>query len=259
MQFDNSYSRWKQWFRPNRLVPALVILGAGAAIILNLFSPIPLSLAENIIIALLGLLAVDALGERINLIEKIENRLRGLPVGRVLNKRVDIPPVEGYAGHASEICIVGVSAIGLSNNHRSFFESRVRDGCNIRIILLDPDSPSLQTWCLLDKMVTAEMDIKITLINFKDLVLMHDVESTRGTCEIRLLKVFLPYSMFAIDLQKESASILVEYHGYQVTSKERPHVYFTPLDSPYWYNEYRQQFELAWSKATPWIPQSVAV
>jgi membrane protein implicated in regulation of membrane protease activity len=57
MNPTNSSLHWKQWIKPNRLIPLLTILGAGTAIVLSLLGVIKLSVAENIIIALLALLA----------------------------------------------------------------------------------------------------------------------------------------------------------------------------------------------------------
>jgi len=49
-------------------------------LVLSLIQVVTLSLAEGIIIALLGLLAIDGLTERINLLEKIETKLSGLSI-----------------------------------------------------------------------------------------------------------------------------------------------------------------------------------
>jgi hypothetical protein len=68
-------SWWKRWIKPSRFIPLLTILGAGTAIIFSLFGIIGLSVAENIILALLALLAVDALIERLSILERIETKL----------------------------------------------------------------------------------------------------------------------------------------------------------------------------------------
>ena len=60
------FLRWKQWIKPNRLVPLLTILGAGTVLTLSLLGAIAFNLFENITIALLALLAVDALTERLS-------------------------------------------------------------------------------------------------------------------------------------------------------------------------------------------------
>ena len=74
MQPFASTLSWKQWLRPSRLVPVIAILGAGIAITLSLLKVINLSIAEDIVIALLALLAVYALTERLDLLERIERK-----------------------------------------------------------------------------------------------------------------------------------------------------------------------------------------
>ena len=56
----------------------------------------------------------------------------------------------------------------------------------------------------------------------------------------------------AVDLEKESGSMVVEYHAFKTTISERPHVYLTPLDDPKWFDFYKEQFEEAWTNATIW-------
>jgi hypothetical protein len=64
---------------------------------------IKLSMAENIIIALLALLAVDALSERLNILERVDAKLSNLAVGQTLRRRRDIPTPTSHARHATEI------------------------------------------------------------------------------------------------------------------------------------------------------------
>jgi len=167
MQTTDSKTRWKLWLRPSRIIPTLTILGAGTAIVLSFLKVINLSIAEEIVIALLALLTADALSERVNLLERLETKLSKLAIGQTLRRRGDTHFLEEYGGNASEICIIAVSGISLAMRHLSFFESRINDGCKIRIILLDPNCPSLQVWNLMMKVSTTASDIKSSLEVFK--------------------------------------------------------------------------------------------
>lgn len=240
---------WKLWFRPSRLVPLLTILGAGVAIVLSLLQILQLSTAEGIIIALLALLTVDALNERLSLLEKIESRLSNLPAGQILKKRPDIlSPVE-HAKQASEIWIDIVSGSSVIPPYLGFYESKLKDGCNIRVVVLNPKGPSLPAWNLLVRHTYSEQNIDSTLKVLKGLLLL----KAKGKCEVRLSNVFLPFSIFAVDPKKGTGSMIVEYHSYKVPLDDRPHIRLTTADSP-WFNYYRQQFEQHWSDATIWQP-----
>ena len=249
MQSTNSSARWKRWFRPGRLVPLLTILGAATVLVLSLLKVFQLDLPDEVIIALLALLAIDALTERLGLLENIEVKLAGLSVGQALRKRADIPPIEEQALYGSEICIAAISAISVVVRYQSVFESKLRAGCNVRVILLDPSSPALQTWNLLGK-TPVDSDIRSALEYFKG---FSQVEGARGKCEVRLLNVFLPFSMLAVDPQEDSGSMVIEYHAYKMPFNERPHVFLTQRGDPWWFAYYKQQFEKAWSDARVWM------
>jgi hypothetical protein len=252
MQNARLSSILKQWLRPSRLIPLLTILGAGAAVVLSRLQVTKLSIAEEIVISLLALLAADALSERIGILEGIENRLSNLSTRQLLKSRAEIPSYEEKVAHASEICILAVSAISLIHRFLSNFESRVKDGCELRVVLLDPDAPSLDTWDLLSKSPTTESDIRSALQLFKQVM---DVETNKGKCEVRLADVFLPFSIVAFDTGKETGEMHIEYYTYKTALSERPHIYLTSRDSSHWFSFYQQQFEQIWSEATLWTPE----
>lgn len=253
MYSANPSSWWKRWIKPSRLVPLLTILGAGTAIILSLLGIIGLSVAENIILALLALLAIDALTERLSVLEKIENKLSSLSSGQQLRTRNELPSVETQAAYASEICIIAISATSVLAQNLHFFEKKVKSSCKLRVILLNPDSSSLQTFNLLDGGYTAKSDIERTLRLLKEHA---RIEWAKDKCEIRLSKVFLPFSMFAVDLQKESGSMVITYFGYRTDTifSGRANIFLTQSDNAEWFKFYREQFENFWSDATLWLP-----
>lgn len=251
MNTINSSSHLKKWLKLSRLIPLLTILGAGGTNVLLLFGVIKLSLPEGIIISLLGFLAIDALIERVSILERIDTKFRAISTAQTLKRRVEISPVEEQARNTSEIYIIAIAGTSLIINNSNFFASKMKDGCKIKAILLNPDRPSLQVWEQQSKMPRTEYYIGTALETLKRLVQMNN-------CEVRLLDVFLPFSMFAVDLQKASGSMIIEYHIYQDTPEERPHIFLTSLDNQYWFNFYRQQFERAWLDATIWSPSATS-
>lgn len=126
MYDTNPRHRWKQWFKPSRLIPLLTILAAGGAIVLALLNVIQLNIAEEIIIALLALLAVDALTERLSILETLNSRLGRLSAGRTLKGRTDIlSPVE-HARHASEVCILVVHGASVIPPYSGFYKKKLQ-------------------------------------------------------------------------------------------------------------------------------------
>jgi hypothetical protein len=166
----SSWAGWKRWFTPSRLVPLLTIAGAGTAIVLSLIKVVQFSTAEEIIIALLALVSVDALNERLSILEKIEARLGSLSTEQVLKGRHSIKnPVE-EAKYASEICICVIHGASVIFPYVGFYESKLKDGCNIRIILLNPDSSSIEGINLLTRHLQTKQHILSALEGVKGLL-----------------------------------------------------------------------------------------
>lgn len=232
-------------------MPLFTMLGAGLAIVLSLLGILELTLAENIIVALLGLLAFDALTERLNVLEKIEAKLDYSSRESALKSRQEYIPLPERAEHAMEICILAISATTITAPNLGFYQNKLKSGCGIRVILLDPDSPSLEIWALQNKSTSTDLDIRSALETFRWLIQMSDA---KGVCQLRLAEVFPPFSMVATDLQKDTGEIIVEFYTYKSALDDRPHVALNAVDDPYWYNHYKQQFEQMWANATPWIP-----
>lgn len=240
---------WKQWLRPGRIVPLLTLLVAGITGVLSLFNLYGATFVEGIIIALLALLAIDALTERLTLLEKIERQLNALPVSEQLKSRSQLLSPGEQAGTASEISVIAVSGIALILNHLGFFEQKIREGCKLRFVLLDSTSPALQTWNLLVKVTRTESDIKTALEMLGGLMKMNE---TSGTCEVRLSKVFLPFRMLMADPNKNTGSMFVEFYTYKTSLSDRPHIYLNRSQDCHWFEFYRTQFEQIWSESERW-------
>jgi hypothetical protein len=233
--------RLPTWFSPSRLIPNLAILVAVLAIVLTALGIVQLTLPEGIIIGLLALLAFDAKGERLKILEKIKDELEKLQLANVLRKSDSLPPVPQQAANATEICILAISGISLAVTQGGFFQKRIKDQkCKIRVLILDWECDALKVWVLQSGQPQSQNDIKLALSHF-----------TQQGCEIRLSKTFLPYSMFLVDPTKHSGSMVVEYHVFQVNRDERPHIFLNPSQNPEWFSFYQNQFETAWKNSTP--------
>lgn len=242
----------RRWLRPNRIVPLLTIAGAGTALTLSLIGVIKFSTSEQIVIALVGLLAIDGLNERLILLEGISERLDKLYARQSLLRRNDLPPMETTVERATEICIAAISGYSLITTYLGFFERKIREGCNIKIIILDPSSSSVLAWNQQNQISNAEPEIKASLSLLTHLVTLKLPRGQKGRCEVRLLDTFLPFSLFGFDVNKKTGIIVTEFHVYRKPIDERPNVMLTQGDTPYWFSFYRDQFEKAWNDSKPW-------
>lgn len=251
MGSQKSVSPWRNWLKPNRIIPLLTILVAGITGILGILNLFKISPVEGIIIALLALLAIDGLTERLSILEKIESKLGSYTIGEALRSRSQLLSPSEMASTALEIAFVGVSGISIFVNHLGFFEQKLKVGCKLRFILLDPDSPSLQTWNLMSKVTTTESDIRTALELLKGLV---QVGKVKGKCEIRLSKVYMPFGMLISDPYKDDGLMNVEFYTYKTTLSDRPHIQLSRSQCKQWYDFYLKQFDEIWSDSQVWTP-----
>ncbi len=233
--------------RLSHIVGILTILGAGCAVILSLLRVIELTRAEEIIIALLGLIAIDALIERLHILEKIEAKLDREQHKPILRKRVEAITPDEMAKNASSIYVLAISACSIAIPYVDLYERKLREGCNIKFILLSPNSKYLSAvdFQNLDNIQT-KLHIDATL---EALTPLAKRRSYKGKFEIRLSETFFPYSIIGVDFEKTTGKMTVEFHCYKVPLDSRPHIFLEKEKDPYWFNFYQNQFELAWANA----------
>lgn len=240
-------SRWRRWLDPSRILPLLTIIGAGIFLIASTVGGVSLSASEGVIITLLALIAIDALVERLQILEKIELKLNQLTPNNPLRKRNAIISPNKFAADAFSIHMIAVSAISVSTQYLSFYKRKLEEGCNIQIVLLEPNEQVLQ---VLDIQVNDNYNTKQHIeSSIQALKSLTEFQTKENRCEIRLSKVFLPFSMVGIDFETSRGTMIVEYHGYKTTVDEQPHVLLAQEADNYWFKFYCDQFDQVWSDA----------
>jgi hypothetical protein len=226
--------------------PLLTVLTASLVLSLSAVGVIELTIAENLIVGLVALLGIDALTERLSILKRIEGRLNEISAGQPLRSRGQIPSFASFVGPANEIVVVAISGISVLHQNLELLLEKIRDGCKVRIVLLDPQSPAVEVLHMQYGLPTAARDIPASL------QALCRIQASEGFCEVRLLDVFTPFSVIAVNLHGRSGAMIVEFHTYKKTLGERPHVLLTARESTSWFNIYKEQLELAWSNAKPW-------
>ena len=240
---------WSDIRRGENIDLYLTVLVAFGLGILNIVGSAPPAWITSVTLAALGVLAISALRTEYHIGELLQK----LPApSEQLQNRSSLMPVRELAQTASEISFLGVSGISVLINELGFLEQKMKAGCKLRFILLDPSSPALRTWILLDRIPTTEADIKTSLEILKGLMQM---EKVKGKCEVRLSKVYPPFALLISDINKNTGLMNVEFYTYKTTLSERPHVQLSQVHDKNWFDFYRAQFEQFWSDAEKWNPE----
>ena len=253
-------------FRLNNVIALITILGAGFAILMSRLKFLTLSTSENIIIALLALIAIDSLierlnilkrieikltkvddiTERLNILKKVELKLNQLPQVSALRKRADVIHMTQFAKTASSIHVLAISGYSIINTYQDFYEKKLKEGCNLKFLLLSPKSQYLDAYKQLNRenivaVVKNHIDSSLQI-----LVPLTKKSKVKGECQVRVSEIFFPFSLVGIDLGKETGMINVEYHSFKAALDKRPHIIIEKDINPYWFDFYKEQYEQAW-------------
>jgi hypothetical protein len=197
--------------------------------------------------AVLGLLAINSLGNRRHIEEQLGKIYSRSP--SILRSRSELPSFQIRGQFATEIIDVGVSSISAVTPNLYFFEQKMKEGCKLRFLLLSPESPASQVFERINKISNVKADIEQTL---KCLELLIQMEQTsKGKCEVRL---YLPFGLAAFDHDKETGYMNIEMYTYKITLGERPHIILTRAKDNKWFDFYRGQYEQLWDDSTSWQP-----
>lgn len=233
-----------------RTVPIATIVGAATAVLSAQLGFLKFSAAEQIVIGLMALIAIDSLVERLGILARIEESIKLVCGAPSLRRRSEIIHPVTQAASASTIDVLAVSGISLFAQNQGFYLRKLREGARMRVILLDPNSPALPTHAYQagQSTIVIQRHIESTLSAIRPL-LNHE----GAQIEVRLGPCFAPFSMVGTDLNKESGRIVVEFHVYRAELDQRPHVLFEAHNEAFWYGFFRDQFETAWAVSTPLI------
>lgn len=138
---------WRDWIISGRIVPLTTVVAAVIVGLLGLLGLIQMSSFEAITLTLLGLLAFDALVERLGILEKIRSSLEAISKSGVSRPYLvwerdllEKEPFERFLLGANELFISGGSLAGLFR-YQSEIISQWLDRApkaRIRLVVLDP-------------------------------------------------------------------------------------------------------------------------
>lgn len=236
------------------LAPLIVIIGA----IVGSFGLTPFGIqfsTDQIILALLAFLAIDALVERLDLLAGIEQgvqTIRKMLTPKVkadifLKKRKNFPRMEKLINEArNEIWVAGVT-LDTMVTIAGTFESKMKQGCNLRFLALTPNGEALQAAA---KYYAVSHDFTTTRIRSNLIALASRLKSSeKSSVEIRVLDRVFPTGYFIIDPNSHKAQMIVQLYLYHIDAEEAPLFELSKTDDEQWFSIYMRQYEKAWDDA----------
>jgi hypothetical protein len=160
------------------------------------------------------------------------------------------PELELSMDKARELLITGVTRNTLITSKYHKFEGRLRNGCRIRMLLMEPSSDAI--------VVAAERyyadrtpDSIRERVRHTLRLLAELKRSTGGDLSVRLTSHPLAMGTIAVDgspdIRSEASALFVEYYTYQAPGE--PKFVLQPTDSR-WFENLYQEAEALWDNAT---------
>ncbi|MBD0326059.1 MAG: hypothetical protein ICV68_06500 [Pyrinomonadaceae bacterium] len=253
-----------------------IILGAVGLTLLAL-GIIPEKYSTTVILALLGLLAFDALVERVGYLEKMEASLADLKKevaegNKTLRATIDAEKArfanrealnaresfETFLRRGSDILISGLTLAGTVGPNLKFFEGRVREGATLRFLMLNGQDEKLLELAALAHGVSVKAlrsGIESSLAALDELKRKVGAEKA-DSIEIRLLKTLPTASITTVGLPRGqsfmSGLMRCELYIYQTGVNERPAFQLTPADDII-FSQYKTAVEELWDTSEPYV------
>lgn len=248
---------------PRNILPLITILGAIVGVFnVNLFG---LTVKpEQIIISLLGFLAVDALIERLDILTNIEQSINS--ISKLMKPEIpseafflsrDFSRVERIIRESrSEIWVYGVTLDGLVALVNPL-RDKLREGQKIRILAPDPSGDEFQSTAKYFGSRPAQLAarLKANLDNLD--IRFGQIENSNF--EIKVLDKVFTTGYVISDPNLPDSKMLVQMYLFWYGVNKAPNFELMKKDDQQWYPVFINQFNIAWEYAKSYaLPQRLS-
>lgn len=226
----------------------LTIVAAVVVSVLSYFDVVPGPKVAGLILAVLAVLAFNALTTRVAIADAVERIGGG---GHHFH--ADFPAEVRPRREASDdIYLIGVDLNRTIETSYGAFERALRRGGRIRILLTDPDADdvAVDARCQISRPAVADLRRRIWS-SLRDLTSLKS--SVGGDLEVRTTRTPLKFGLNFVDAHRASATLFVQLYTYRLAGESRPHFQLTHSDGE-WFECYRDQAETLWRDSPVFDP-----
>lgn len=248
----------RRFFSLRNVIPLFIITAA----FIGTFVTSPFGLQrDQLLLALLAFLGIDALLERFDILTNIENNVKSVKeivesqvAGKnFLKLRKDFPRIEHLIAEAKQE--IWISGITLDTTARltEIFNAKLKHGFKLRFLAVSPQEDVLvATLKNYPDEVGNDLSerIKISLNTiYRRLVQLYPQQ-----VEVRTGHVRPTLGYFIVDPHLEQGYMTVGPYLYQVDGSESPLFLLSRKTEPQWFDTYLKDFERQWNNAIEWKP-----
>ncbi len=240
-------------FRRDNILVAILVIAAILGVV-----GVPQNLgitADQLLLALLGVLALDTFIERVGYLERIEGKIKDIynkmdptqSLDAVFHARTDLPPFTLWLQQSEEIWLAGPSLSSLITTYGRQIVQAAKLGKQFRLLIANPDDTHL--W---DAMATGSFTYpSATALQQLAKGTLERAgraaeDAPKGTIDIRVISYVFKSSYLIADGTKPHGKMIVEMFGYKISAGERLHMLLLRATDPNIFSFHLQQFESMW-------------
>ena len=222
------------------------------------------------ILAVLGLLAISEIVERyrkLTSIEKSSKNVESLLKSQFADRPSAItffekmPSLETYTQNANSIDLCGLTLTSTVNKQFSNIRERLKQGTNVRLLIVDPDSLALEMSSLRSETPDGgvyfrkriEASLQDMAYLYKSWKESQENSTKNGSLSISLLPYAPSFSILMFNGNQPNGMIIVELYAHK-TYMETVVFTLTSQRDGNWYDYFVNQFEVMWKDAKEWKP-----
>lgn len=247
------------------LPPILTVVGAIVIATVSWFYTITDTQLLQAVVALLALIGTTLITERLIEVrsikseiqknrsvfeEYIEESLEGKSKNfdQTVIRRRDLEPLEDRLHGAKKVSILGGSLFRLTNEYKKVFEDLLREGCQLRFLMVDPASTALDVLGTVVVYEISDIDTYRSHSKASFGVLAELIKQYPKQCSVRFCDYPPSFSMVQIQKADSDAVVQLEMYPINVPARDRPTFIFDVSKEPKLYGFYADQFDKAWQE-----------
>lgn len=248
----------REWLTLGRLIPLLTALCAFIGNILGLFGLIEVSVSESIILLAIGLLAIDALTERLQILSRIETALTRIDRPKLIaddflhSSYQHLPPLMVQLQSVKELWVSGTALSDLLVRNEDVLKSLImQSGLRVRFLIAFPKNPLNSEIAHIvyadvkEPLERLELSLQRTINQLKDLI----DKTPDGQVEVRFTKRFPLYSLFIIDGNSPKGKLNVHLYNH---INSTPIIFeLTASTDAQWHKKFVNEFQHLWDEGIP--------
>lgn len=252
----NLLNRLKDWLTFGRIVPIITASVALIANLLNVLGILNFSLAENILLLIVGLLAIDSLTERVDVLAKISAALNRIEspksnIDEITIPASSLPPLEERLKNVQTLWVSGIAIPELLAASESVLSTLMSEKkLKVRLLISPLESPFIQELANInypnEKISLERLQKNIERTNIIIQGLME--KAPLGFLEVKVLHNFPLQSLFITDANTPESEVQVFLFVHQ----GKPPGVFRIKNSPTakWHPLFEQEFRYLWERAS---------